>query len=118
MRAPCTPMQAHASPMHPVPACRPPGPTKLNTTRRRFDAVIHFAGFKAVGESVAQPLLYYDNNFVAGVVLLEAMQKHGVRNVSAAAVLFGGWTERAAARPEAPHACDAPGAAALPHNTA
>lgn len=47
-----------------------------------FDAVVHFAGFKAVGESVARPLSYYDNNFLAGVVLLEAMQRHGVRNVS------------------------------------
>jgi UDP-glucose 4-epimerase len=46
-----------------------------------FDAVIHFAGFKAVGESVAEPLAYYDNNFVASVVLLQAMAKHGVKRV-------------------------------------
>ena len=44
----------------------------------KFDAVIHFAGFKAVGESVDKPLEYYDNNFVASVVLLEVMRKHEV----------------------------------------
>ena len=48
----------------------------------RFDAVIHFAGFKAVGESVEKPLEYYDNNFVASVVLLEVMRKHNCFNVS------------------------------------
>ncbi len=47
----------------------------------QFDAVVHFAGFKAVGESVAAPLSYYDNNFVASVALLEAMAKHGVKQV-------------------------------------
>jgi hypothetical protein len=63
---------------------RPQGLTpKLSPRLRtpRFDAVIHFAGFKAVGESVVQPLAYYDNNFVASVVLLETMTRHGVKQV-------------------------------------
>lgn len=48
----------------------------------KFDAVIHFAGFKAVGESVEKPLEYYDNNFCGSVVLLETMRKHKCFNVS------------------------------------
>lgn len=43
-------------------------------------AVIHFAGFKAVGESVAKPLDYYRNNLDTTLTLLEAMKKHGVEN--------------------------------------
>jgi nucleoside-diphosphate-sugar epimerase len=48
----------------------------------RFDAVIHFAGRKAVGESVSQPMLYYTHNVVAAVNLIEAMRKHSLKNVS------------------------------------
>ncbi len=48
----------------------------------RFDCVIHFAGFKAVGESVEKPLEYYDNNFSGTVTLLEVMKKHKCKNVS------------------------------------
>lgn len=48
----------------------------------RFSAVIHFAGLKAVGESVAKPLLYYHNNITGTLTLLDAMERHGVRNVS------------------------------------
>lgn len=44
--------------------------------------MIHFAGYKAVGESVEKPLEYYDNNFVASVILLEVMRKYEVWNVS------------------------------------
>lgn len=47
----------------------------------KFDAVIHFAGRKAVGESVAEPMLYYTHNVAGTVNLIEAMRKHGVRNV-------------------------------------
>ncbi len=43
-------------------------------------AVIHFAGFKAVGESVAKPLEYYRNNLDTTLTLLETMKKHGVKN--------------------------------------
>lgn len=48
----------------------------------KFDAVIHFAGLKAVGESVEIPLEYYDNNIVSTLVLLEVMKKHNCWNVS------------------------------------
>jgi UDP-glucose 4-epimerase len=44
-------------------------------------AVIHFAGLKAVGESVAHPLKYYDNNVVGALRLIEVMQKHHIKNI-------------------------------------
>jgi UDP-glucose 4-epimerase len=55
------------------------------------DAVIHFAGLKAVGESVAQPLRYYDNNFNGSLVLLESMAKAGVKTLvfSSSATVYG-----------------------------
>ena len=46
-----------------------------------IDAVIHFAGLKAVGESVREPLMYYHNNLVSTISLLEAMGKHNVKNI-------------------------------------
>ncbi|KAF7131833.1 hypothetical protein RHSIM_Rhsim09G0050700 [Rhododendron simsii] len=46
-----------------------------------FDAVIHFAGLKAVGESVQKPLMYYDNNLIGTITLLEVMAAHGCINV-------------------------------------
>ncbi len=54
-------------------------------------AVIHFAGLKAVGESCAKPLLYYDNNLTSTFVLLKAMQAHGVKNFvfSSSATVYG-----------------------------
>lgn len=56
-----------------------------------FQAVIHFAGLKAVGESVVEPLLYYDNNVHGTQVLLQAMQKAGVFNFvfSSSATVYG-----------------------------
>jgi UDP-glucose 4-epimerase len=45
----------------------------------KIDAVIHFAGLKAVGESVANPILYYANNVQGSISLLQAMQKIGVK---------------------------------------
>lgn len=56
-----------------------------------FDAVIHFAGFKAVGESVAQPLRYYQNNVVGTLNLLASMDKHAVRTLvfSSSATVYG-----------------------------
>lgn len=59
--------------------------------QHKFDSVIHFAGLKAVGESVAQPLRYYDNNFVGSVVLLETMAKFGVKSLvfSSSATVYG-----------------------------
>ena len=60
-------------------------------TGQAFDAVIHFAGLKAVGESVAQPLRYYDNNVAGSVNLFEAMQHHGVKTLvfSSSATVYG-----------------------------
>lgn len=56
-----------------------------------FAAVIHFAGLKAVGESVAQPLNYYDNNVAGTVTLLQAMQAANVRSFifSSSATVYG-----------------------------
>ncbi|MCQ2343784.1 MAG: UDP-glucose 4-epimerase GalE [Paludibacteraceae bacterium] len=57
----------------------------------RIDAVIHFAGLKAVGESVEKPLEYYENNMNATFVLLEAMRSHGCKNIifSSSATVYG-----------------------------
>ncbi len=60
-----------------------------------IEAVIHFAGLKAVGESVAQPLRYYDNNVHGSVVLMQAMQKRGIKTLvfSSSATVYGDATE-------------------------
>ena len=60
-------------------------------SENKIDAVIHFAGLKAVGESVAKPLLYYRNNIDSTLTLLEAMKKHGVNNFifSSSATVYG-----------------------------
>jgi UDP-glucose 4-epimerase len=57
----------------------------------QIDAVIHFAGLKAVGESVAQPLRYYDNNVNGSVMLFETMAKFGVKTLvfSSSATVYG-----------------------------
>ncbi|MFM7783091.1 MAG: UDP-glucose 4-epimerase GalE, partial [Gammaproteobacteria bacterium] len=57
----------------------------------RFDAVVHFAGLKAVGESVAEPLLYYENNISGTLRLLEAMGRAGLRRIvfSSSATVYG-----------------------------
>lgn len=59
--------------------------------QHRFDAVMHFAGLKAVGESVAEPLRYYDNNVEGSLVLLQVMAQHGVKNLvfSSSATVYG-----------------------------
>ena len=56
-----------------------------------FDACIHFAGLKAVGESVAKPLEYYENNMNGTFVLLDVMRKHGCKNIifSSSATVYG-----------------------------
>ena len=58
---------------------------------RSIDAVIHFAGLKAVGESVEKPLEYYDNNVSGTVTLLQAMRDAGVKNIvfSSSATVYG-----------------------------
>lgn len=60
-------------------------------TAHQFFGVIHFAGLKAVGESVAKPLLYYSNNVSGTVTLLEVMAEHEVKNLvfSSSATVYG-----------------------------
>lgn len=60
-------------------------------TERSIDAVIHFAGFKAVGESVQKPVEYYRNNLDTLLTLLEAMRDHGVKRIifSSSATVYG-----------------------------
>ena len=59
--------------------------------RERVEAVLHFAGWKAVGESVEKPLTYYDNNVGGTIALLAAMAEHGVRRMvfSSSATVYG-----------------------------
>lgn len=56
-----------------------------------IDAVIHFAGFKAVGESVSMPIEYYDNNIYGTLVLLDVMKKNNVKKIvfSSSATVYG-----------------------------
>jgi len=56
-----------------------------------LNAVIHFAGFKAVGESVEKPLDYYDNNVTGTIVLCEVMQAYGCKSIvfSSSATVYG-----------------------------
>ena len=60
-------------------------------SKNSFDAVIHFAGLKAVGESVEKPLLYYRTNLDSSLALLEAMKKHTVKTLifSSSATVYG-----------------------------
>lgn len=60
-------------------------------SENQFDAVIHFAGLKAVGESVAKPLEYYENNMSGTFVLLDVMRTHGCKNIifSSSATVYG-----------------------------
>lgn len=60
-----------------------------------FDAVIHFAGLKAVGESVEKPLHYYENNVTGTINLCKAMDKHGVKRMvfSSSATVYGNPSE-------------------------
>ena len=57
----------------------------------KIDAVIHFAGLKAVGESVQKPLEYYQNNIAGTLILTDVMRKHGVKNIifSSSATVYG-----------------------------
>ena len=61
-------------------------------SKHDIDCVIHFAGLKAVGESVSMPLEYYDNNLYSTVVLCETMREHGVKNIvfSSSATVYSG----------------------------
>lgn len=68
------------------------------------DAVVHFAGLKAVGESVEQPLHYYAHNLESTFSLLEAMDAHGVRRLvfSSSATVYGGGQEPPYAEDDGP----------------
>ena len=57
----------------------------------RIDAVIHFAGLKAVGESVAKPLEYYHNNMTGTFILMDVMRHNGCKNIifSSSATVYG-----------------------------
>ncbi len=59
--------------------------------RQKVDAVIHFAGLKAVGESVSQPLDYFDNNVCGTVTMLRVLQQHGIHQLvfSSSATVYG-----------------------------
>ncbi len=59
--------------------------------KERIDSVIHFAGLKAVGESVAKPIEYYYNNIAGTLVLCDVMRKHNVKNIvfSSSATVYG-----------------------------
>ena len=60
-------------------------------SKEKIDAVIHFAGLKAVGESVAKPLEYYYNNITGTLILCDVMRKHGVKKIifSSSATVYG-----------------------------
>ncbi len=59
--------------------------------KEKIEAVIHFAGLKAVGESVAKPWEYYENNIAGTLTLVDVMRKHGVKNLifSSSATVYG-----------------------------
>ena len=64
-------------------------------TNHDIDAVIHFAGLKAVGESVEKPLFYYENNVTGTINLCNLMNKHGVKRMvfSSSATVYGNPSE-------------------------
>ena len=59
--------------------------------KEEIDSVIHFAGYKAVGESVAKPIEYYHNNITSSLVLCDVMRNHGVKKIvfSSSATVYG-----------------------------
>ena len=59
--------------------------------KESIDSCIHFAGLKAVGESVAKPWEYYENNIAGTLTLVDVMRKHGVKNIifSSSATVYG-----------------------------
>ncbi|XP_071737456.1 UDP-glucose 4-epimerase GEPI48-like [Rutidosis leptorrhynchoides] len=75
----------------------------------KFDAVIHFAGLKAVGESVQKPMMYYDNNVVGTLTLLEVMKAHGCKKIvfSSSATVYG-WPKEVPCTEEFPLSAASP----------
>ena len=64
-------------------------------SENKIEAAIHFAGLKAVGESVREPIMYYDNNLKNTIALLEVMNEFGVKKIvfSSSATVYGVATE-------------------------
>ena len=60
-------------------------------TKEKIDSCIHFAGLKAVGESVAKPWEYYENNIAGTLTLVDVMRRHGCKNIifSSSATVYG-----------------------------
>ena len=60
-------------------------------SKEKIEAVIHFAGYKAVGESVQKPLMYYENNLISTLYLLEIMNKYNCKKFifSSSATVYG-----------------------------
>ncbi len=71
--------------------CDPAQTEAIFAAHPDIDSVIHFAGLKAVGESVVKPLEYYTNNLVSTLMLLNVMRRHGVKNFifSSSATVYG-----------------------------
>ena len=71
--------------------CSPAETEAVFAAHPDIEAVIHFAGLKAVGESVRKPLEYYTNNLVSTLVILNVMRSHGVKNFvfSSSATVYG-----------------------------
>ncbi len=78
--------------------------------KEKVDAVIHFAGYKAVGESVKKPLKYYRNNLDTSLTLLEVMEAHGVKKVvfSSSATVYGAPADPAYHEGMVPGGCSNP----------
>ena len=78
--------------------------------KHNIDCVIHFAGLKAVGQSVFMPLEYYDNNLFSTVTLCEAMRDHGVKKIvfSSSATVYSGDNEMPLRETSATGMCTSP----------
>jgi UDP-glucose 4-epimerase len=76
---------------HKVDCCDYEGFRKVFEEEKNIEAVIHFAGLKAVGESTRKPIEYYTNNLLSTLVLLRLMKEYGVHNIifSSSATVYG-----------------------------
>jgi UDP-glucose 4-epimerase len=68
-----------------------PAIDRIFEAEKDVEAVIHFAGYKAVGESVVKPIEYYHNNMTGTLLLCDSMRRHGVKNIifSSSATVYG-----------------------------
>ena len=73
--------EVEAIPFHHVDLRDRAGLEKVFAESRPFDCCIHFAGLKAVGESVMKPWEYYENNIGGTLTLLDVMRKHGCKSI-------------------------------------